>query len=324
MGFISSLAMRTSFGSRLSAKYDQLKGRSREMKAEIATMREEVRRLRSMQGHPAPASAKRGDELRTALPELLAHDEMVRTIPDVCTLAARIVFAVADDDIMLKKSTASHYLRTGFSALDSIRRCMPGLGAEGPRSVLDFGCGYGRVLRILRAAWPEAAITACDLMPDGLAFCMEHFGVCGFRSKIGPVIPQLAHRFDLIWAGSVVTHLPAPMIAGFIRLWRDLLAPGGHMVFTGHGTLVSERLERGELDYGLTREGVAAVIAAHRSAGFGYADYPGTSGYGVSVMTEPWLRSLADGVGGMQFGKFLPNFWDNHQDVWCFSREGGE
>lgn len=317
MGFLSSVIHRSGIVTRLEAKHAELKQRHRELKAEVGALKSEVKMLHSQQGRPAAACDRRIGELRTALADLLAQDEMVRGIPGVGDLAARISFAVAEPDIMLKKSSALHYLRAGLSALDSIQRAA---GGSSSRTVLDFGCGYGRVLRILKAAWPDAAFTACDLMPDGLAFCMEHFDVCGFRSKVEPVLPNLAHRFDLIWAGSVITHLPSDKVRGFIRLWRDLLTPGGRMVFTSHGTLVHERLTNGTMSYDLTSDSAAAVVRDYEATGFGYADYPQTAGYGVSLNSESWMRKVVDDIGGLRFVSFLPHHWDNHQDVWCFER----
>lgn len=263
------------------------------------------------------ASTAREGELRTALADLVAQDTMVCSLAGVEEMVARVSLAVADADIMLKKSSGLHYLRAGFSALDSIQRAA---GDVHPSSVLDFGCGYGRVLRFFKAAWPDAAVTVCDLMPDGLAFCMEHFDVCGFRSKVEPVMPSIAHRFDLIWAGSVITHLPADKVRGFITLWRDLLLTGGRMVFTSHGTLVHERLSARSFLYDLTDEAADRVLYEYKSSGFGYADYATTKGYGVSLNSEAWMRAQVEGLGGLGYVKFIPRLWDNHQDVWCFER----
>ena len=283
----------------------------------LAGLKQENKSLRAMQGFPVKASTAGWDELRAALADLLARDPMVGSLAGIGEMAPRVSLAVADADIMLKKSSAAHYLRTGFSALDSIRRTAGGMQ---PKTVLDFGCGYGRVLRVFKAAWPEAAVTVCDLMPDGLAFCMEHFDVCGFRSRADAVMPSLAHRFDLIWAGSVVTHLPADKVRSFIALWRDLLSPGGRMVFTSHGTLVHERLTARSFLYDLTEEAAGRVLRGYESGGFGYADYAAAQGYGVSLNSEDWMCAEIARLGGLRLVSFIPHLWDNHQDVWCLER----
>ncbi|NIQ58735.1 MAG: class I SAM-dependent methyltransferase, partial [Gemmatimonadetes bacterium] len=51
-------------------------------------------------------------------------------------------------DTMYEVGRGLHYLSVGLSAL----RCVEAVRgrAREPRHVLDFGCGYGRVLRFLR------------------------------------------------------------------------------------------------------------------------------------------------------------------------------
>ena len=49
---------------------------------------------------------------------------------------------------------------------------------HGFESILDFGCGFGRVLRMLKAAYPEARLTAADVKREGVDFCARrHLGV---------------------------------------------------------------------------------------------------------------------------------------------------
>lgn len=42
--------------------------------------------------------------------------------------------------------------------------------------ILDFGCGHGRVMRWLRAAYPNARITGTDVDKGGVDFCAATFG----------------------------------------------------------------------------------------------------------------------------------------------------
>ena len=68
------------------------------------------------------------------------------------------------------------YLRAGEEALRCITLAMLAAGKDRVDSVLDFGCAFGRVLRVLKAGFPEAHLTACDIRPKGIAFCAEAFG----------------------------------------------------------------------------------------------------------------------------------------------------
>src|SRR5438874_890183 len=76
-----------------------------------------------------------------------------------------------------------------------------------------------------------------------------------------PVISQqrardiaIQQRFDLIWCGSLLTHLNSNAWSEFLGLFDLLLDPGGALVFTTHGRWVAERMRRGRYYYGLSEE----------------------------------------------------------------------
>ena len=78
---------------------------------------------------------------------------------------------------------------------------------EGVARILDLPCGHGRVLRFLRREWPGAEIVACDIDPDGAEFCCESFGATSIYAAENPQETPLRGRFDVIWSGSLLTHL---------------------------------------------------------------------------------------------------------------------
>ena len=67
------------------------------------------------------------------------------------------------------------YLRTSRAGLKCVQNAISSTDKqpETIRNILDFGCGYGRVLRALRAGYPKATITACDLMEEATKFCAD-------------------------------------------------------------------------------------------------------------------------------------------------------
>ena len=68
----------------------------------------------------------------------------------------------------------AQYLESAASALRCIRLALRTVRGH-PKRILDMGCGYGRVLRAIRAAYPNAEIAACDIVHDAVDFCVEHF-----------------------------------------------------------------------------------------------------------------------------------------------------
>jgi SAM-dependent methyltransferase len=216
---------------------------------------------------------------------------------------------------MFKKGFEDHYFTVGRSALEAVRLAMLAGKKEDFRNILDLPCGHGRVLRALKGAFPRAQFTACDLNRAGVDFCVENFGAVGDYSDPEPGKIALKGPYDLIWSGSLLTHLDAGRCVEFLELFARLLEPGGLCVVTTHGRHVAARLRAGTHDYRLGPDVLPGVVAAHDAEGFGYGDYPGTQGYGISINTPEWLLKKVTGIAGLRVVMFSEKFWDRHQDV---------
>ena len=209
-----------------------------------------------------------------------------------------------------------HYFGVGRSALRNIRLAMLAAGkpADEVRRILDLPSGHGRVLRNLRAAFPRAAITACELDRDGVDYCATMFGAEPSYGAEALAARPDAGRFDLIWCGSLLTHLDAPRWRWFLSLFDAQLAPQGLLLFTTHGRLVPRRIQAG-WDYGLDVERLRRLIACYQETGFGYVDYPNQTGYGISLARPSWTLGLLDRHPALRRLLYLEHGWDDHQDV---------
>jgi SAM-dependent methyltransferase len=181
-------------------------------------------------------------------------------------------------------------------------------------TILDFPCGYGRVLRMLRARFPHATIVAGDIKPPMLRFAQRTFGAVPFLSS--PQISELSmpHTFDLIWCGSLVTHLDEPGTVDLLRFFYSQLAPGGLCVFSAHGPLSAEGIHI----YGLTPGAKTQVLAGYHEHGYGYADYEQYDNYGISIVSHERMSELAQRVGDWRQVYYVPYGWDYHHDVYGY------
>jgi SAM-dependent methyltransferase len=228
------------------------------------------------------------------------------------TVLARLDLRVHPGDTM-HVGASEHYLRVGLSAL----RCVDAAGVNEPRRVLDLPCGHGRVLRTLAAAFPQAELTAADLDRGGVDFCAERFGATPLYAPADPCELALPDgSFDLIWCGSLITHLDEAPTLALLESLAAALAPGGRLLVTTHGDWVAERLASGEADYQLDAAGIDTLLAGYRRTGFGYADYPWSPGYGVTVTAPDWLRERSP----LQVVDVAERGWDAHQDVHVLAR----
>lgn len=119
-------------------------------------------------------------------------------------------------------------------------------------SVLDFGCGCGRVTR--HWAGLRARIEGCDVNPRLVAWCRRNLGFGRFATnQLDPPLPYAEGAFDLVYALSVFTHLDAARQRAWIGELRRVTRPGGHVLLSTHGTRYRERLapeEGGRFDRG--------------------------------------------------------------------------
>ncbi|MGE0717509.1 MAG: trans-aconitate 2-methyltransferase [Alphaproteobacteria bacterium] len=236
----------------------------------------------------------------------------------------RLVETVSPDDQMVlrfdaetmarigERSWQDQYFRVGEAALRAIVRAMILAEKTDLSAILDLPCGHGRVLRVLRAAFPQARIAACDLDRGGVEFCARTFAAEPVVSAVDPAAIPLAGGFDLIWCGSLLTHLDARRYAAFVDWFVDRLAPEGLLVFTNHG--------RWSLDYHRTypyidEESFQAIAAEVREAGFGYRDYPGQGEYGISIALPSWVVRLVESRRDATLLAYHERGWGHHQDV---------
>lgn len=233
-------------------------------------------------------------------------------------LAESVSLEVGAGDIMFEPTAQGHYAEAGAGGLAAISRMFQIHRAEPPRRILDFGCGHGRVMRWMRAAWPDAEITGADVGEAGVQFCRETFGskpaVCGIDfQKMGPFPGQ-----DLIWAGSVFTHLRESDARLLFRDFIDWLAPGGVAMLSTHGRLVSRNMAWGSIDYthGLGHDGLLRDYAAGR---FAYTAYRETPTYGVSLVPREWWMAEIGDRADVRLS-YVEQGWVHHHDIVAVQR----
>ncbi|HEX5707903.1 MAG TPA: methyltransferase [Pyrinomonadaceae bacterium] len=246
---------------------------------------------------------------------MLAEDTSLA--PAERELLARADSRIHPDDGMYKGDGA-HYFHVGLDALRRIDEALASAGIDDVRKILDMPCGYGRVLRLLVQRFPRAEVTACELERGAVEFCVRRFGATPAHSSTDLDALSLGERYDLIWCGSLATHLSERPLLALLRFFRRHLAPGGLLLFTTHGDFVARRLPTRDFDYGLADEQIDALVARYPADGFAYTDYPDRESYGISLAAPAWVRARVGELGGMREVYFKERGWDRHQDVYGF------
>ena len=172
--------------------------------------------------------------------------------------------------------TPDGYFPTGALALRQVRLAM--LQARKPtcESILDFACGYGRAMRYFRAAFPDAKLTACDITRDAVDFCAQEFDATPVYSQEDPAAIDLPGPFDVIWVGSLFTHVPQDRWIEFLDLLESVLADAGAAGVhrAGPPRPAAAPVGRARVGTSTTRRS-NEIVRAYDETGYGYADWSG-------------------------------------------------
>lgn len=205
------------------------------------------------------------------------------------------------------------YWSVGESAVSAILRNLPSANINSINSVLDFGCGWGRVARQLKRAFPASDLLFCELNQPAAQFCADTFSG---RVVQGDNLPK---NVDLIWVGSVFTHISYEKMKPLLATLTAALSPNGILVATFHGRRAIEMAKR--------RPYIAAkkweqIFSDYNQHGAGYASYDLESlgDYGVSLTSPSKVFQLSAEDLDVKLVGYQEAGWANHQDVAAWSK----
>lgn len=216
----------------------------------------------------------------------------------------------------------AHYIGVGRSGLENVQASLDLAGRTfgDIESCLDMACGYGRVLRWLAQRIPPDRITACDLVAEAVRFLHEEFGVGTLASAKNPCLTVFPQSYDLIWVGSLFTHLNEETSRKFLEMLYLHLRPRGVLVFTAHGPSCLDHVhiygdmfvdKAGEFRRQLDLTGLAYLP---------YFDHD--PDYGITFTLPSWVEKVFKDTFGdeAKLIRYAERGWDRHQDVYAYQR----
>jgi SAM-dependent methyltransferase len=108
-----------------------------------------------------------------------------------------------------------HFIESGWRTFGIFEQILAraGFGIQSCDTVLDFGCGCGRLIRAFSQSMPHAKLFGTEIDAEAVQWLNENYQRFGSFSVNGslPPLPHENERFDLIYGVSVFTHLPEAM-----------------------------------------------------------------------------------------------------------------
>lgn len=231
--------------------------------------------------------------------------------------AAEIVKEVHLEDGMWKTGQ-DWYFRVGEQAFTLILNALTLSPKTGVKTILDLPSGCGRVARHLRAGFPDAEITASDLLTYGVDFCAEVLGCRPLYSNPELTAVDFGKSFDVIWVGSLFTHMDFEIFRRWSRHLLSFLNDDGILVMTlnaewtlemhkSHGRIIDNdsfaHLERAYLETGKAFQPYTHIKTA--------AEVP----FGVSAFRPDVTIAEALTMPDVRVISYTERGWGDNQDV---------
>lgn len=101
------------------------------------------------------------------------------------------------------------------------------------QGILDFGCGYGRVIRFFLKDIDHRRLIGTDYTASLLDFCRASNRWCDFaRNDAGPPLPFGDNQFQYVFAYSVFSHFSEEMHLLWLDELRRIVLPGGALAIS--------------------------------------------------------------------------------------------
>jgi 2-polyprenyl-3-methyl-5-hydroxy-6-metoxy-1,4-benzoquinol methylase len=221
---------------------------------------------------------------------------------------------VALHDHMNAVKNPSHYFSVGASAVSIIQAGLDFVRLPQPHSILDFACGAGRVTRWLKAAFPNSVIVGCDLRDSDLHFQSEVLGVTTWKSSASFQMLKPPRQFDLIWVGSLLSHLSEKDARSAMNAFMSWLNPKGLLVVSFHGRRVKLGKSMRGANY-ISEAKFQKVQREYDEAGFGYENYDNQEGLGFTLIKPQWFFDFAAQTVEWKVVGVFEAAWDDHHDI---------
>jgi SAM-dependent methyltransferase len=170
--------------------------------------------------------------------ERTGADGMPLPPADLIRMTSGLYRRASDPDAIFRRYEKTGVESAGFIA-DLLAR--HGAGMDGFGSLLDFGCGCGRVVR--RWASLPARVHGSDYNPHLAGWCADHLAFGKFVTNgVEPPLPYEDETFDFAYSISIFTHLDEPLQLPWMDELTRIVRPGGLILITVSGEVYGRRL----------------------------------------------------------------------------------
>jgi len=178
------------------------------------------------------------------------------------------------------------------------------------KSILDWGCGPGRIVRHLPDFVSDANIYGSDYNKTSIDWCQKNIPNVKFDvNGISPPLNYSNNQFDFIYGISIFTHLSDKMHHAWIQELSRVLKVGGVLMLTTHGDSFKRKLTKNEL---LTFDMNKLVIRGNT--------FEGHRSY-VAFQPMEFFKTLLSDFNVLKFIEGNAESSKPQQDIWILEKK---
>jgi len=174
---------------------------------------------------------------------------------------------------------------------------------------------------MLKAQYPQADIFGQDVNQAWLEWCADNLGVNVILSKahIQSVTVE-RESYDLVWVGSVFTHIPEKSFDYLLDVLVGGLKQSGILIFTTAGELVRASFDVNNEKLLAVKDAKKAVLGYDEN-GYGFALYSGGtySDWGRAMVTFASVQEKLK-RHPVKLIFYLEGGWGRRQDIFAIQR----
>jgi len=197
-------------------------------------------------------------------------------------------------------------------------------------SILDFGCGPGRLSQHLCWLTPNAQLFGCDVDPMSVAEAQRSCPRGHFHAnKPMPPLDYEDGQFDLVWAWGVFTNISESSHRDWLKELARVLRPGGVLLSTTHS---HEHLRRMAVfsPENLKKYNFAGSVEEFIQSGDGYHYVSPPNwhpDYGWAVISKDYVTSRWPDYSGLSLVDYSEGAFETYpegcQDIVIMVKEPG-
>ncbi len=196
--------------------------------------------------------------------------------------------------------------RECFKSIENIIR-FSGKSFREVRTFLDFACGYGRVTRFLIQEIESTKVWVSDIYKDAVDFQKKYFMVNGFYSETEPSRLVFPGNFEIIYVGSLFSHLPANRFEEWLSTLYNVLDDDGILIFSTHGE-------------SLCPEGLQIDPSGFTFFNWSESRSLSSKEYGSTFVKRDWVEGLGKKIGIANI-YFLEKELRGFQDIYVVTKK---